>query len=479
MKHPFYVLFLLIANVCFAQKPVLTVDLSVLPHERVKLIFPVDGTVFPGNQSLYTPDKLGRIRIPNPVKKAGIVYAVVPGAFGFKFFIEPGNTYSIRIDTLTKGYTFTYSGPNADGQRLLNQLKHDDYQATADRYSSKGTTFRQIDSLINRDAEAEQQLFEGLFAGKKVNRAFLALARQEVRYFFATVTSAVIFNHRAEPEFAGAWPALFARFPFTDAAAFAAPSFNDYLEQYASWYRGSYQSRQNGTFKVLDSRQSNEYLVVLHDYFRNHLSGGAREYGLARFLSFYLSQKKYEPELTSFFEAFKKDYPASAYTRYLQPEINEVRVFQEKKKKDLGPGQTIVTNYLAVKTIDELLAPFNGKVVFVDLWATWCGPCKEEFEYNPALTAFLKGKNAEILYVSMDDQYRDQQWKDMIRFYDLAGTHLRVSEELRKELITVLWKGKLASIPRYLIVKDGKIVEKDAKRPSSGKELFDQLSMYL
>ena len=50
------------------------------------------------------------------------------------------------------------------------------------------------------------------------------------------------------------------------------------------------------------------------------------------------------------------------------------------------------------------LRSFRGKVIFLNFWATWCGPCKEEMPSIEALHQHFKGKNFVVLTVSVDHE---------------------------------------------------------------------------
>ncbi len=64
----------------------------------------------------------------------------------------------------------------------------------------------------------------------------------------------------------------------------------------------------------------------------------------------------------------------------------------------------------------------------------------------------------------------------MVKKYLLEGSHMIAGEELIKEIKRVIFYNEEVAIPRYVIInRKGEIVEKDAKRPSSGQQLIEQL----
>lgn len=109
------------------------------------------------------------------------------------------------------------------------------------------------------------------------------------------------------------------------------------------------------------------------------------------------------------------------------------------------------------------LSDFKGKVVYIDFWASWCGPCRAEMKYSNKLVEKFKDKpNVVFIYVSIDKS--SDNWKKALETLKLGGINLISKGGDEDEVKS---KYGIKSIPRYVIVgKDGNIVEWDAKRPS-------------
>jgi thiol-disulfide isomerase/thioredoxin len=72
----------------------------------------------------------------------------------------------------------------------------------------------------------------------------------------------------------------------------------------------------------------------------------------------------------------------------------------EEELKDITDGQTL---------FERIIAPFRGYVVYVDVWGTWCGPCRAAMEKVPDLKKMLEGKPVVYLYFcnnSPEDAWR-------------------------------------------------------------------------
>jgi thiol-disulfide isomerase/thioredoxin len=113
------------------------------------------------------------------------------------------------------------------------------------------------------------------------------------------------------------------------------------------------------------------------------------------------------------------------------------------------------------------LESLKGKVVVLDLWATWCGPCKEQIPHLQKLEEEIKavGKDGEVAFVSISTNVakEKQQWLDMIKTKSMDGIQLWTKGE--RDLMDYY---SVETIPRFMVIdKEGNIVSVNAPRPST------------
>jgi thiol-disulfide isomerase/thioredoxin len=174
---------------------------------------------------------------------------------------------------------------------------------------------------------------------------------------------------------------------------------------------------------------------------------------------------------------------ANYYADY--EKIMAMLVSEEMKDKLKGRLQTAQNTSSGTKSIGfeyesydgtkVSLSDFKGKIVYIDIWATWCGPCIKQM---PALKELIKeyeGKNIAFVVISVDDKKDYAKWKKMVPVYNVGGTHLISDNALDSDFMKAYG---VSLIPRSILVDtDGNIINNIAPKPSDSnlKSILNQL----
>lgn len=136
----------------------------------------------------------------------------------------------------------------------------------------------------------------------------------------------------------------------------------------------------------------------------------------------------------------------------------------ERRVKIKEPGcPWIDFSYPDINGKVKHLSDFLGKVVLVDVWATWCRPCIAEQPALEELEKSFKGKDVVFISVSLDTD--KAKWKTMVENKKLSGLHL-----FSNAVGPLVSEYEVVSVPRYILFdKDGKMLSFDAPRPSDPK----------
>jgi thiol-disulfide isomerase/thioredoxin len=135
---------------------------------------------------------------------------------------------------------------------------------------------------------------------------------------------------------------------------------------------------------------------------------------------------------------------------------------QAQLKLNNAPSTTFdYVNFAGGKT---KLEDLRGKYVYIDVWATWCGPCRGEIPFLAKVEEKYKGKNIAFVSISADEDKDFDKWKKFVSDKKLGGIQLFADKNWNSEFITAFG---INSIPRFILIDPkGIVVNADAPRPS-------------
>jgi thiol-disulfide isomerase/thioredoxin len=164
------------------------------------------------------------------------------------------------------------------------------------------------------------------------------------------------------------------------------------------------------------------------------------------------------------YNEFKKLYPQSKYLKKIE------NIYQKKL-------QNKASTVFAIKTLEnkELkIEDYKGKIVLLDLWASWCKPCLAEMHHIQKIKDHFKNRT-DLVFVYLSQDSDEQDWKNAIEKYKVNGINGIISQEHSEEISR---KYMDVGLPTYkIILKDGSIHKKTVPYPSQneGKDLISLL----
>ena len=184
--------------------------------------------------------------------------------------------------------------------------------------------------------------------------------------------------------------------------------------------------------------------VERYDLAQQKLQGRVLYWSLARELMDGI-RSGHEAFVDARWQSFAESNPFPEYTEALQAEMNKLSTLQ--------PGQPAPDFTLHDPDGQSVsLSQFTGKVVLLDFWASWCGPCIADLGTLRKIKEQVAARPVVFLNVSLDAN--EAAWKQAIAKHEIKGVHVR-SEQVAQAY-------NVSGIPRYYLVDpQGLIVEND------------------
>ena len=490
---PFSILLMLLLSLAFSScnKPetYITVEVSGQP-ELTALIYtvPISGTTYSGFIDTLRRNETGAFELKMKISQPSFVTIWDKDHSNrVKLLVEQGNSYHVSMDS-EKNVQIT--GINEKGQMLYTTFPDPSYIEMELRNWLRDTTMT-LTSVQHQISELKQSdllQFKELLDNKEITKSYFNLIQKDRDCYYASLEArfSIIKSYRMEIEpgdsILVSLKRIYDQYPPDDERLLFSSFWPEYAERFVLEYKQFIQGdvniqkfrelRNNGTFNTYMINESKKYL-----------DGKALEFFQAKYIyneCFQGSHKgSFDKEFIPLFEQFENDYPQSEYSKYIKPYIEKIITYHQIIENPYDPSIVFLDNYETFNTLEEVIKPLQGKKIYIDVWATWCGPCKVEFAHNEALKKILAENDIQLLYISIDRDDYDQQWKNEIKYQHLTDMHIRVNKALYDDLMKRFDKNAkepYIAIPWYILVDEkGNIIEEHAKSPSqlvAGEKLF-------
>jgi len=363
-----------------------------------------------------------------------------------------------------------FEGPSSEGHSLFNFTRQDriSFYKPLNSYISTIKPTSNIAADVDSLAKQYIQPYDSLFAKNTISNEYLISISANFRltssnflvYELYSVSNGNVAKLNTH-ERVVMQNTLFQAIPANNPAQFSLDNGTNYLAAYALYMQNQIEDSNNidttinvNNRSLLIKYRFKPFLKLNNQFWQEHIWAAY----LSSFIAIY-------PDMPSDqIDVFEALFPKSRFTKILHEQFL-------KKHTDIpiqkSPYKIIVLDSTCSYTSlnDILKSKLRRKNIFIDIWATWCAPCKDEFRHNNQVDSILKSKNIERLYISIDAFCNKKRWLEYIQKYNLGGYHIIAGKELYND---IQQKIPFYSIPHFAIINTkGQIVDKNAIRPSN------------
>lgn len=369
--------------------------------------------------------------------------------------IKPANIVSLNSETkLDKGRViFSGRGANINSFLFAADLSvYDPQTHQAAQRLSVEEYIAFLDSLENTRLLLRKKEFsekfslaaEEFISGEMVYSTFYHKSMAEVYRSKKDRQDSLLLT---TPEFYSYWK----RWTFPSDLALSSPGYRNSLLTYFN------RKAREQIGRPVSDRDKERYFSIAYDQADRELPYHSltKEYIQAFLLYHMFSFVQSNDSVIIRTARFHKNFPHSAYYPILEKKLSFKKVNKQSSEITALDTNGYLINLNALK----------GKIVYVDIWASWCGPCVKEFYNSKKLAEKFKDR-IHFVYLNIDDT--EEAWRRVIGVQGLKGLHLRADERTSKKIRSLY---NISSIPRYLLIdQKGFVVSENAKRPSETEQ---------
>ncbi|MDZ7741592.1 MAG: TlpA disulfide reductase family protein [Bacteroidota bacterium] len=380
-------------------------------------------------------------------------------------FLEPGDELLMSLDTEAFDESISYQGEGSCANNYLTAyyLKFKDPEGAFNPFEKLRDTdteavMKYVDSLYNaqvKDYETYLQENECSDAFKNwlVNDVLFEKANYYTNHLYAKMRAV---NYQLDslempPDFYEEYESMI---DLVDTGRPSRTMYN-HLRSYFYHLTRTHADR----YAEGGSKDSVNILLIKENY--------PQEYGQVQMTNYFLGQfKNFKTQSYEDMQEMISDYITDAeLLNTLNRKLDEINALYNS---DVPEGTMLIDLNMPEydkTSFDELINKYKGQVIYLDFWASWCGPCKAEMPFSHKLKEKLDTDEVAFVYLSTDKD--STAWINMIKMLEMEGDQYRLSPKIRKESDAIF---NVRFIPRYIVYdKDGAVVDSAASRPSDPK----------
>ena len=384
-----------------------------------------------------------------------------------RIFISPNDTLHITTKTnpLSNDLELIFSGKNSQINNEI-QLYNDNTKNNREFSTAHYGSVNEYLSELKEHIEKRNQSLEGFIKTHHPSEAFVEWAKNDIIYDTANYLMNYklhLFMNNMERN-----DSLFQSdlFPIHNEKALYSSMYGVHLWHYIT---DQYIQTNPEILKMFgDEKYYDGYAATIDDIIKREPEGIIKDIAIFRMITALLDDSPDDlNQIRDKYASKIENKTLLAELAHLSPEMKTEKSisYNESDSKDSQHGDTF--SYLLEKSKKQLL--------YVDIWASWCGPCRAEMPKFKLLHNKIKDENIKIISICCNTKKND--WLAVIEDNDLPGEHLLLNDTESELLKTNI--PDFQGFPTYLIMKDGKILENNADRPSSGDKILNKLKSYL
>ena len=149
-----------------------------------------------------------------------------------------------------------------------------------------------------------------------------------------------------------------------------------------------------------------------------------RDIYIARFLyrDLDVGRQPLAPAMIAFAEQQVKNPAALNIVKTLNDKYLAIQNMDISKLTILKSNDDVANMSDGEKILRKIIEPYKGKIILLDIWGTWCGPCKEALSHSAEEYERLKG--FDIVYLYLANRSSDEVWKNVIKEYNVIGDNV-------------------------------------------------------